>query len=218
MSRRVSLSQSQSVGAVACCALLAIAWPAVGRSSSEVSASSAAEQGERTRWSQPARAVSDFTLTDQEGTPQKFSSLRGRTALVFFGFSNCPNVCPPTLQKLRQVQRALQKSGALSTVFVSVDGERDTPAVMKAYLEPFQPGFIGLTGDPRDVRAIAAQFSAVFFKGPAIDAKGGYNVEHTSQVYLVDRDGRIRAVFFNAPAEEMTAAARKVMAETVPAS
>jgi protein SCO1 len=94
-----------------------------------------------------------------------------------------------------------------------VDGERDTPAVMKAFLEPLGPGFLGLTGDPRIVRDIATDFSAVFFKGMPTDAAGGYDVEHTSQVYLVDREGRLRATFYNAPVGDMVAVTRGVLRE-----
>ena len=157
--------------------------------------------------------MQDFALLDQDGKPFKFSDLHGRTVLVFFGFTNCPNVCPPTLQQLRQIQRQLQQEAPLTTVFVSVDGERDTPAVMQKYLEPFMPGFVGLTGDPRAVRDIAAQFRAVFFKGMPTDSVGGYNVEHTSQVYLVDKAGRLRATFYNAPSDDIIATTRRVMQE-----
>ena len=84
---------------------------------------------------------------------------------------------------------------------------------MQKYLEPFMPGFIGLTGDPRAVRDIAAQFRAVFFKGMPTDSVGGYNVEHTSQIYLVDKAGRLRATFYNAPSDDIIATTRRVMQE-----
>jgi protein SCO1 len=177
-------------------------------------AAAALAQPDRTKLVMPPQTLSDFSLTDQDGHSFNFNDLRGQTVLVFFGFTNCPNVCPPTLQKLRQVERSLQhEKSSLTTAFVSVDGERDTPAAMKKYLEPFEPGFIGLTGDPGAVRDIATSFSAVFFKGMPTDAVGGYNVEHTSQVYLVDREGRLRATFYNAPADDMILTTRMVMQE-----
>ena len=84
--------------------------------------------------------------------PFAAADLRGQVALVFFGFTHCEGVCPATLQVLRQVERALAHEGdGLRTLLISVDGERDTPAVMKAYLEPFGPGFIGITGAPAEV-------------------------------------------------------------------
>jgi protein SCO1/2 len=160
---------------------------------------------------QPLR---EFTLTDHEARPFSAADLRGRTALVFFGFTNCQSVCPPTLEKLRQVTQALADDpGPLASVLISVDGERDTPAALAAFLEPFMPNFIGLTGPPADVRAVATDFSAVFFKGMPTDTQGGYAVEHTSQVYLIDRDAQLRATFYNAPVDAMVALVRQVMQE-----
>ena len=98
-------------------------------------------------------------------------------------------------------------------MLISVDGERDTPAAMKAFLEPFGPAFTGLTGSPAEVRRIAKGYKAVFFKGMPRPA-GGYDVEHTSQVYLVDRQGRLRARFQGAGSEEIASLARTVMQET----
>ena len=149
---------------------------------------------------------------DQDGGAFAFSNLRGRTALVFFGFTNCRSVCPPTMQKLRQVHRSLDAENVpITVVFVSVDGERDTPAAMKEYLAPFTPGFIGLTGEPRVVRDIAATFPAVFFRGMPTDTEGGYDVEHSSQVYLVDKEGQLRATFYNAAAHVMAEATRRII-------
>jgi protein SCO1/2 len=164
----------------------------------------------RVRLSDPPAALPEFMLTRQDGKTGNLSELAPGTRLVFFGFTNCPNVCPPALQKMRQVQRAVEADGKskLTGVFVSVDGERDTPTVMKSFLEPFGPGFVGLTGDPRTVRDIATSFAAVFFKGMPTDRVGGYNVEHTSQVYLVDAAGRLRATFYDASPDEMASAVR----------
>ena len=86
---------------------------------------------------------------------------------------------------------------------ISVDGERDTPEVMKKYLAGYSDSFIGLTGDPKAVRKIAADFKAVFFKGLPYDNAGNYQVEHTSLIYLVDSQGRLRATFLDAPVESM---------------
>lgn len=169
---------------------------------------------QRTQLAEPPLLLADFELVDQDARPFKFSTLHGQALLVFFGFTNCPNVCPPTLQMLRQVQRSLLHEKAdVHVLFISVDGERDTPAAMKKYLEPFMPGFVGLTGDPKVVKDIATAFSAVFFKGMPTDTVGGYNVEHTSQVYLVDRNGRMRATFFNAPAADVEAVTARVLGE-----
>lgn len=170
------------------------------------------EQQDRVKLAQPPTTVPDFSLRDQDARAFKFSDMRGRTALVFFGFTHCRSVCPPTMQRLRQVRRSLDAENVpITVVFISVDGERDTPAVMKDYLAPFVPGFIGLTGEPRAVREIAATFPAVFFKGMPTDTEGGYDVEHTSQVYLVDDEGRLRANFYNASADAMAEVSKQII-------
>jgi protein SCO1/2 len=151
--------------------------------------------------------IGDFELTDHAGRSFRFSSLRGREALVFFGFTHCPDVCPAAMLEMKLLQESMRKSGqrAPLAVFVSVDGERDTPEALKRYLAFYPDTFIGLTGDPKLVRKIAAQFKAVFFKGLPYDNAGNYQVEHTSMIYLVDSDGRLRASFLDAPLESMAA-------------
>lgn len=167
---------------------------------------------DRVRLAPQPTPIPEFTLTDQNSRPFAAADLRGRTTLIFFGFTNCRSVCPPTMEKLRLVARALQdEKQPLASVFISVDGERDTPEVVRKFLEPFTPGFIGLTGPPQSVTPLAGAFSAIFFKGMPTDSKGGYDVEHTSQVYLLDRQGRLRATFYNAPVDAMVATARDVM-------
>ncbi len=157
--------------------------------------------------------ITDFTLTDQDGKPRAFSSLRGEPALVFFGFTHCPNVCPMTLGRLKLLHESGR--GALKPVrivFVSVDGERDTPARLKSYLGPLSTDFIGLTGDPKTTAGIAAGFAAVFFKEPA-GKDGNYNVMHTTQVFAVDKSGRLRASFNDASLEDMATITELLLAE-----
>ena len=162
----------------------------------------------------PPKAIPDFELTNQNGQPLRLSSLRGAPVLLFFSFANCPDVCPQTLGQLQVIASsrdvAVRKA---RLVMISVDGDRDKPADLKRYLARMSPAFIGLTGDPRKVRDIAAQFSAVFFKGALPDRSGKYLVEHTSQVYLLDRKGRLRSTFFNASVESMITATRLVALE-----
>src|SRR5579862_1930857 len=166
-----------------------------------VAASSAAE---RVALTQPPKAIDDFALTDQEGKVFRFSQLRGGPALVFFGFTSCPDVCPSTLAKLALLTNSAdQRVRGTALVMISIDGARDTPAVMKAYLAQVSPRCLGLTGDPLAVRRIGAQFSAVFFKGLPATPGGPYTVQHTSQIYLVDGQGRLRASFFDASVDAM---------------
>lgn len=147
--------------------------------------------------------IADFKLTDQDGKPRTLQSLRGAPTLIFFGFTHCPEVCPAAMTKLKLLHDS--RGGALravQVVLISVDGERDTPAVMKQYLASFSPAFIGLTGNPRVVTDIAARFSAVAFKEQP-DKAGNYQFFHSSQVFLVDQAGRLRASFTDASVENM---------------
>jgi protein SCO1 len=175
-------------------------------------ASSGAAQSEQSdvRLAPTPLEVADFELLDQHGHPFRFSERKGRNALIYFGFTHCPDICPATLHKLKLLTDALRRDGGATpgVIMISVDGDRDTPAAVKAYLARISKDFIGLTGDVRTVRAIAKNFSAVFFKGLPSDSSERYLVEHTSQVYLVDAQGRLHATFFNASVEQMSRTVR----------
>lgn len=158
-------------------------------------------------------SIQDFTLTDQDGRAMRFGELRGRNVLVFFGFTSCPKICPAAMFRLKQLAASFEEAGPLpAVVFISVDGDRDTPDVLKRYLAGYSPTFIGMTGDPKSVRKVAAGFKAVFFKGLPYDQAGHYQVDHTSMIYLVDGEGRLRATFLDAPAEAMAATTRSLVA------
>ncbi len=160
------------------------------------------------------KPVKDFVLTDQDGKPRSLASLRGSPTLVFFGFTHCPDVCPTALTKLKLMHES--GGGALRparVVLVSVDGDRDTPAVMKKYLASFSPGFIGLTGNPRTVADIAARFAAVAYRNPPDDA-GNYEYFHSSQVFVLDKGGRLRASFADAAVADMATVTRLLLAES----
>jgi len=159
--------------------------------------------------------IADFVLTDHNGQERSFSSLYGQPVLVFFGFSHCQNVCPATLVQLRALHET--RDGALKAakiIMISVDGARDTPAALKAFLAPISPDFVGLTGDPGITATIAARFSAVFFKEPP-GKDGSYNVMHSAQVFIVDKQGRLRASFVNASVENMATITALLMQEPV---
>jgi protein SCO1/2 len=171
---------------------------------------------DRVQLADPPRKLADFELTDQNGKQLKLSDLRGEPVLVFFGFAHCPDVCPSTLRVLKSAHAAQDRAlRRVRIVMISVDGERDTPAAMKAFLAPISKDFIGLTGDPKKVLDIARQFSAIFFKGPPTNAAGDYLMQHTSQVYLIDRAGRLRATFFDAPVETLVQVTRAVADEKI---
>ena len=148
------------------------------------------------------RQLKDFQLTAQDGKAFRLSTLQGQPALVFFGFAHCADVCPAALQKLMTLKKAAPKElRNVRIVMISVDGERDTPQVMRDYLASFSPDFIGLTGPAADVREIAAQFSATFFRNQPKNTGGDYTIEHTSRVFALDRKGRLRAELYDASVE-----------------
>jgi protein SCO1/2 len=168
----------------------------------------------RTVLADPPRALSDFALTTAEGKTLRLSELRGAPVLVFFGFAHCPTVCPTALSQLRMLELNHAKDlGKTRIVVISVDGERDTPAMLSEWLKPISPTFIGLTGPANTVHNIAAQVSAAFFKG-AKQPGGDYLVEHNSQIFLLDAQGRMRATFFDAPVETMAEVTRTLSAES----
>ncbi len=171
--------------------------------------SSPAQAAERVLRVDPARPIAPFTLIDQDGHPfRSEKALPGQVTLVFFGFAHCPDVCPTTLLKLQNLLASDPALAKVRVMMISVDGERDTPAAMKAFLAPISPRFIGLTGTPAQVRPVARAFSAAFFRQPAATAGGDYIVDHSAQVYLVDRSGRLSELFFNAPEADMRDALR----------
>ena len=158
------------------------------------------------------RAVAELPMTDHTGAPRQLRDFAGRPVLVFFGFTHCPDVCPMTIQKLALLKSSRGKElDGVRVVMVSVDGERDTPAVMKDFLARFSPEFVGLTAPAAQVRELAAGFSAQFFKDPPRD--GAYGVQHSTRVYALDKQGRLRAEMYDASPDATVGIARALMAE-----
>ncbi len=164
----------------------------------------------------PPRPLPAFTLTDPQGRATGNALLRGEVTLVFFGFTQCPDVCPTTLLRLRNLLRSSPEFARVRALMISVDGERDDPAALRAFLGRSGPTFSALTGPPERVRPVARGFSAMFVKQPPTGADGRYTVDHSSQVYLVDRAGHLRAAFFNAREEAMADTLRAVLREPLP--
>lgn len=143
----------------------------------------------------PPRPIADFTLINQDGQSVRLSDYRGRLVLLFFGYTHCPDVCPTTLARLNQVMRALgDEAKAVQVLFVSVDPERDTPAVLKQFLSHFNPAFTGLTGQAEEVRAVTQAFG-VYVQKEEVGSAAGYLVTHTARIYVIDPDGRLVLTF-----------------------
>jgi len=144
----------------------------------------------------PPRPLEDFTLTDHTGAPFSLSDLRGRPALVFFGFTNCPDICPTTLGEFKRVKSLLGRDAdEVTFVFVSVDPQRDTPERLAEYVGAFDPAFIGLTGDDAALRPIAQEFGVYYQAVPLEGSETAYTVDHTASSFALDREGRLAIVF-----------------------
>ena len=130
-----------------------------------------------------------FELLDRDGKPFTDRNLLGRPFAIYFGYTRCPDVCPATLMQLATWRRALGPEGEkLQIVFVTVDPEIDTPQLAGNYGDLFQASIIGLSGTPAQIEAIAKAYKVVYMKVP--QPSGGYNVDHSTSVYLMDRNGR----------------------------
>ena len=143
---------------------------------------------------QAAAIGGPFQLTDQAGHSFSDQNLKGKTFLVFFGFTHCPDVCPTTLFEISEIMRKLgPQADRTAALFISVDPERDTPEAMRDYLASFDPHVHGLTGDAAALAAVAKAYR-VYYKKVPLDG-GDYTMDHTAIVYLMDKDGRFVSPF-----------------------
>ena len=129
-----------------------------------------------------------FTLVDSAGKPFSSTQLAGRPHAIFFGFTNCPDVCPTTLARLVRLRRTLARvEDSFAILFITVDPERDSPAAVGRYAALFRSPVIGLTGTPAQIDRVRSLYGAYAAKAPLED--GGYSMDHTAAVYLFDRAG-----------------------------
>lgn len=143
----------------------------------------------------PPRLAPAVALTDQHGQPFDLASQHGKVVLLFFGYTNCPDVCPTTLSDFITVKERLGKrADDVRFVFVSVDPARDTPERLTQYLDFFDPSFIGLTGTPEQIDAVKQGYG-VFSQARESTSSLGYLVDHTTTTFLIDPDGNERLVY-----------------------
>jgi protein SCO1/2 len=155
------------------------------------------------------RPAPALQLTDQDGQPFDLTSLRGTPVLVFFGYTHCTDICPTTMADLRAAVRLVPSP--VHVVFVTVDPARDGPAAMKEYVDDYQAGFIGLTGSEAQIAATAAAWGVSYTKLPA-NAAGNYDMDHTTDVYLVGPDGVLRNhIFYGAGPDLIAQLVRAVL-------
>jgi protein SCO1/2 len=132
-------------------------------------------------------------LTDQNGTAFDSASLSGKPYIVFFGFTHCPEACPTTLSEISRVTDDLgAEAKPLTTLFITIDPDRDTPAVMKDYVSNFTAHVIGLSGTPQQIADVAKEYRVYYKKVPTSD--GSYTMDHTAVVYLMDRKGQFQGI------------------------
>ena len=131
-------------------------------------------------------------LPDADGKLRSLADFKGRVVVVFFGYTQCPDVCPTTMAELSEVRRALgADADKLQGIFVTVDPERDTAAVLKSYVDGFNAGFVALRGSPEQIKQATREFKVFFAKAPG-RTESSYTVDHTAGAYVFDPQGRIR--------------------------
>ncbi|MEF9963929.1 MAG: SCO family protein [Comamonas sp.] len=134
----------------------------------------------------------DFSMPDQHGKRRSMADFKGKVVLVFFGFTQCPDVCPTTLGDLAAVKQKLGAKGdKLQVIFASVDPARDTPEILQAYLANFDPSFLALRGSDEETAKMAKDFK-VYYKRVEGQTPGSYTMDHTAGDYIFDPEGRLR--------------------------
>ena len=139
-----------------------------------------------------AEYARELDLADADGRRRSLADFKGQVVVVFFGYTQCPDVCPTTLAELAEVKKALGADGQrVQGIFVTVDPERDTPEVLKAYVGSFGSDFVALRGDAEATRSIAQHFKLFYAKVPG-KAEGTYTMDHMAASYVFDTRGRVR--------------------------
>jgi protein SCO1/2 len=134
----------------------------------------------------------DFALTDHTGKPRTLADFKGKVVVMFFGYTQCPDVCPTTMAEMASVMKELgPQADQVQVLFVTVDPERDTPALLAQYVPAFDPRFLGLYGDAAATARVAKEFKVFYAKVPG-KTPGSYSMDHTAGSYVFDRNGKIR--------------------------
>ena len=141
-------------------------------------------------WPNP-KVLQDFSLTDEDGGAFDRNRLLGRWSLLFFGFTNCPDVCPTTLSVLKQARRRLGDAAPPQVVFVSVGPERDDPATLKRYVDYFDPAIVGVTGAPEALDTLTRQLGILYMKVGGEAPGEAYTMDHTASILLLDPAARL---------------------------
>jgi protein SCO1/2 len=134
----------------------------------------------------------ELALSDAAGNPRTLADFKGKAVVVFFGFTQCPDICPSALSTLAQTMKLLGGDAErVQVLFVTIDPERDTPELLAQYVPAFDPRFLGLTGDPAAIEKAAKEFKVIYRKVPGKTADT-YTMEHSSGTFVLDPQGRLR--------------------------
>ena len=155
-----------------------------------------------------------LSLPDAEGKLRTLADFKGKVSVVFFGYTQCPDVCPTTMAELAQIKKAMGADGdKVQGVFVTIDPARDTPELLKAYLGSFDPSFVALRGSDEQTKATAREFKVFYAKVPG-KTEGSYTMDHTAGSYLIDPKGQLRLfVRYGTPPEAVAADLKRLIAE-----
>jgi len=139
-----------------------------------------------------AEYARSLNLTDQDGRARTLADFKGKVLVIFFGYTQCPDVCPTTMAEVAEVKRSLGADGdKVQGIFVTVDPARDTAQLLKAYLASFDPTFIGLRGSEEQTQAAAKEFKVFYAKVPGKTPET-YTMDHTAAAFIFDTEGRVR--------------------------
>ncbi|AMP08339.1 ahpC/TSA family protein [Collimonas arenae] len=134
----------------------------------------------------------DFALTDHTGKPRTLADYKGKAVVVFFGYTQCPDVCPTTMVEMANVMKELGPlASKVQVLFITVDPERDTQELLSKYVPAFDPSFVGLYGDQAATEKVAKEFRVFYQKVPG-KTPGSYSMDHTAGSYVFDPEGHIR--------------------------
>jgi protein SCO1/2 len=197
---------------------LGLAWPALGgmllsgcdqKGLNPMVAGAPKFNGVDITGAEYARALN---LPDPTGSVRTLEEFRGKVVVVFFGFTQCPDICPTTMAEVAEVRRRLGPQGSkVQGVFVSVDPERDTDAVLTEYIKTMDPSFVALRGSVDQVTQAAREFKVFFQKVPSRDGKG-YTMDHTAGAFVFDPQGHVRLfVRYGTPVDALTADVKQLL-------
>lgn len=156
----------------------------------------------------------DFALPDHAGQPRTLKDFRGRVVAVFFGFTQCPDVCPTTLTEMTKVKQLLGSDGdRLQVIFITVDPARDTPEVLRAYMRNFDPQHLALIPNEQQLQEVAREFK-IYYKKIEGKTPTAYSMEHSAVTYVFDTRGRVRLYArYGLEPEALASDARKLLKE-----